>query len=62
MCYTIPTLTSARTIFTESINWGIAYDLPNTTFASQQLDKSKHVKQRRLRRDLYGKFELVMNS
>ncbi|GLV31718.1 uncharacterized protein CBL_07478 [Carabus blaptoides fortunei] len=62
MCFTVNTLSAAPTIFTESVNWGIAYDLPNETSTIQALFGSKHVHQRRSRRELYEKMELVMDS
>lgn len=56
------TLSVAPTIFTEGMNWGIAYDLPNETSTIQALSGSKYVHQRRSRRDLYEKMELAMDS
>lgn len=50
-------------IFTEGVNWGISYNLPND---SKQLTdimyKPKKLMQRRHRRELYSKLELIMNS
>lgn len=49
-------------VFTEAINWGISYDLPNDTSTIRQYLYPKHVMQRRHRRDLYQKMELIMDS
>lgn len=51
------------TIFVESINWGIAYDLPNDTAQFREYKKYLyHTMQRRHRRDLYNKMEILMES
>lgn len=47
-----------------AINWGLAYDLPNSTFILEQRDKKAHPKpivQRRQRRDLYQRLEVAMD-
>ncbi|XP_063908797.1 uncharacterized protein LOC135126671 isoform X1 [Zophobas morio] len=50
-------------IFTEGINWGISYELPNDTKTFKEfLDKPKEVVQRRHRRDLYDKIENIIKS
>lgn len=50
-------------IFTEGINWGISYDLPNDTKSFEEVfDKPKQVMQRRHRRDLYAKIENIIKS
>ncbi|RZB39315.1 uncharacterized protein BDFB_007605 [Asbolus verrucosus] len=50
-------------IFTEGVNWGIAYDLPNrTTFSEYFKDKPNYILRRRHRRDLYSKAEVIMDS
>lgn len=50
-------------IFTEGVNWGVAYDLPNrTTFREYFEDKSNYILRRRHRRDLYSKAEVIMDS
>jgi hypothetical protein len=50
-------------IFTEGVNWGISYELPNDTKQFKELlDKPKDVMQRRHRRQLYSKMETIMRS
>jgi hypothetical protein len=50
-------------IFTEGVNWGISYELPNDTKQFKELlDKPKEVMQRRHRRQLYSKMETIMRS
>lgn len=50
------------------LNWGIAYDLPNSTWVLEHAkgfgskdDNGAQIK-RRHRRDLYGKLETLMNG
>lgn len=53
------------TIWTEGLNWGIAYDLPNDTSVFKESKKyfaPKYLMQRRHRRELYNKMELIMDS
>lgn len=49
-------------IFTEAINWGIAYDLPNESSTIREILHPKHIMRRRNRRDLYQKMEVIMDS
>ncbi|XP_057665679.1 uncharacterized protein LOC130899627 [Diorhabda carinulata] len=49
-------------IFTESIAWGFAYDLPNDTKSIGSFLGPKFLAKRRHRRDLYGKMETIMES
>lgn len=52
------------TIWTEGLNWGISYDLPNDTSIFKEYKKylPKPMAQRRHRRDLYHKMEVIMDS
>ncbi|XP_031338119.1 uncharacterized protein LOC116167025 [Photinus pyralis] len=61
ICLTAQT-TLPEQIFTEAINWGIAYDLPNESSVLRQFLHPKHVMQRRNRRDLYRNMETIMDS
>ncbi|CAH1974898.1 unnamed protein product [Acanthoscelides obtectus] len=49
-------------IFTESIAWGLAYELPNDTRSLEELIGSKYMIKRRNRRDLYSKMETILDS
>ncbi|KAF5307135.1 hypothetical protein FQR65_LT07119 [Abscondita terminalis] len=49
-------------IFTEAINWGIAYDLPNESSILREFFYPQHEMQRRNRRDLYQNMEIIMDS
>ncbi|XP_053611532.1 uncharacterized protein LOC128675852 [Plodia interpunctella] len=61
-----PAPSSAPGTFTFGLNWGIAYELPNTTETLQFYHKKyrlkKPVAMRRNRRDLYQKVEVVLDS
>ncbi|XP_072938399.1 uncharacterized protein [Epargyreus clarus] len=50
--------------FTFGLNWGIAYELPNTTETARFYRKKyrKPVSQRRSRRELYEKLELILDN
>ncbi|XP_075979941.1 uncharacterized protein LOC142979066 [Anticarsia gemmatalis] len=52
--------------FSWGLNWGIAYELPNTTefiaLYSNARRYRQHVMQRKHRRDLYGKLESILNN
>nr|XP_022900459.1 uncharacterized protein LOC111413657 [Onthophagus taurus] len=61
ICMTAQTILPEQ-IFTEGLNWGISYELPNDTSSIKQFFKPKPVLQRRHRRDLYQKMEVIMNS
>uniref|UniRef100_A0A182IJC9 Uncharacterized protein n=2 Tax=Anopheles atroparvus TaxID=41427 RepID=A0A182IJC9_ANOAO len=46
-----------------ALNWGIAYNLPNQTVSFQkEMTEPKPMVQRRYRRDLYQKLEVIMDS
>ncbi|XP_052863501.1 uncharacterized protein LOC128270138 [Anopheles cruzii] len=46
-----------------ALNWGIAYNLPNQTISFvQEMAEPKPMVQRRNRRDLYQKLEVIMNN
>ncbi|XP_052890091.1 uncharacterized protein LOC128298378 [Anopheles moucheti] len=46
-----------------ALNWGIAYNLPNQTVSFQkEMAEPKPMVQRRFRRDLYQKLEVIMDS
>nr|XP_015839935.1 PREDICTED: uncharacterized protein LOC662629 [Tribolium castaneum] len=63
ICMTAQTGITPGEIFTEGINWGISYELPNDTKPFKELlDKPKEVMQRRHRRELYTKIETIMRS
>lgn len=50
-------------IFTEVLNFGINYDLPNKTgFEQLNLYPFKHSEARRSRSDMYRKVELLLNT
>ncbi|XP_072938400.1 uncharacterized protein [Epargyreus clarus] len=51
-------------IFTFGLNWGIAYELPNASETSSfyQRKFKKPVAQRRSRRDLYQKLEMILDK
>ncbi|KAK9694540.1 DM4/DM12 family [Popillia japonica] len=61
ICMTAQVLGPAN-IFTEGLNWGISYELPNDSSEFREYFFPKKVMQRRHRRDLYQKMELIMNS
>lgn len=49
-----------------AVNWGVAYDLPNYAWARKHADgfsnATKAVIQRRSRRDLYEKLEVMIDK
>ncbi|KAK9884182.1 hypothetical protein WA026_005136 [Henosepilachna vigintioctopunctata] len=49
-------------IFTEGVNWGMAYQLPNKTTYLDNLPLNKHVIKRRDRKMLYENVETIMNN
>ncbi|XP_028168034.1 uncharacterized protein LOC114358300 [Ostrinia furnacalis] len=63
-----PSPTTAAGTFTFGLNWGIAYELPNATetlayyHQKYRLKHQKAMTQRRNRRDLYGKLELILEN
>ncbi|XP_041980979.1 uncharacterized protein LOC121734434 [Aricia agestis] len=59
-----PAPSSSPGTFTFGLNWGIAYELPNNTETAAFYRKKirKPVAQRRSRRDLYEKLELIMDN
>lgn len=59
---TVQTGITPGEIFTEAINWGISYDLPNETKTIKDFIKPTNLMKRRYRRDLYSKMETIMNS
>ncbi|XP_028146417.1 uncharacterized protein LOC114339932 [Diabrotica virgifera virgifera] len=61
-CMTAQLWVNPRGIFTESIAWGLAYDLPNDTKSLSSFLGPKFLAKRRHRRDLYGKMETLMES
>ncbi|CAG4935767.1 unnamed protein product [Colias eurytheme] len=67
-CFTVgtlgqPAISSSPGIFTFGLNWGIAYELPNVTeTAYAYRRKKKPLMQRRSRRDLYEKLELIIDN
>ncbi|KAJ8921341.1 hypothetical protein NQ315_002956 [Exocentrus adspersus] len=63
VCMTAQTGVIPPGVFTESIAWGLAYELPdNVTDYKELYTSSKYLLKRRNRRDLYGKMETIMNS
>ncbi|XP_018574422.1 uncharacterized protein LOC108913357, partial [Anoplophora glabripennis] len=63
VCMTAQTGVIPPGIFTESIAWGLAYELPdNATDYKELYTSTKYLLKRRHRRDLYGKMETIMNS
>ncbi|CAG4940020.1 unnamed protein product [Parnassius apollo] len=59
-----PAPSSSPGTFTFGMNWGIAYELPNTTETARFYHKKyrKPVAQRRSRRELYEKIELILDN
>ncbi|CAH0399375.1 unnamed protein product [Chilo suppressalis] len=60
-----PSPTTAPGTFTLGMNWGIAYELPNATETLtlyHRKYKLKGIAQRRNRRDLYQKLELILEN
>ncbi|XP_066251442.1 uncharacterized protein [Euwallacea similis] len=53
-------ITDGASIFSEGINWGLVYDLPNDT--RPLLDAYKPAQKRRNRRELYNKIEDILDS
>lgn len=50
-------------IFAQLINFGINYDLPNRTgYELFNLAEPKQISQRRHRRELYNKVEIILNA
>ncbi|KAJ8934628.1 hypothetical protein NQ318_001676 [Aromia moschata] len=60
LCETVATILPFE-IYYEGINWGVAYDLPNVTSVRGYV-KNKHEKRRRHRRDLYIRFESIIDA
>lgn len=59
-----PAPASAPGTFTFGLNWGIAYELPNSTETSM-FYRHKHRKplaQRRSRREIYEKIEVILDK
>ncbi|KAL3273269.1 hypothetical protein HHI36_014723 [Cryptolaemus montrouzieri] len=57
------TIIPAGRIFTEGVNWGIAYELPNKKIFLENLkEKKKHIIRRRDRRNLYENVELILEN
>lgn len=60
-----PAPASAPGTFTFGLNWGIAYELPNSTETSMFYRSKKHKKplaQRRSRREIYEKIEVILDK
>lgn len=61
-----PSPSSSPGTFTWGLNWGIAYELPNATetaiFYRRNKGRRKPMQQRRSRRELYKKLELIMDK
>ena len=58
-----PAPATAPGTFTFGLNWGIAYELPNNTeTAVFYRRKKKPIAQRRNRRELYEKLEIIMDK
>ncbi|CAG9565946.1 unnamed protein product [Danaus chrysippus] len=59
-----PAPTSAPGTFTFGLNWGIAYELPNNTETALFYRSKKHksIAQRRSRRELYEKLEVILDN
>lgn len=53
-------ITDGAYIFSEGINWGLVYDLPNDT--KPFLDGYGAAQKRRNRRELYTKVEDILSS
>lgn len=51
-----------NSLYTEGINWGITYNLPNDTSTFKDIIKPKRAMQRRHRRELYKTLEVAMDS
>ncbi|XP_030752626.1 uncharacterized protein LOC115879779 [Sitophilus oryzae] len=49
-------------LFYEGVNWGISYDLPNATTVKEVFNSNKYALKRRQRRDLYNRFETVLEK
>ncbi|KAJ8979145.1 hypothetical protein NQ317_016765 [Molorchus minor] len=62
VCMTAQTGVIPPGIFTESIAWGLAYNLPDKPDDFKDILKYKHIAKRRQRRELYGKMETILNS
>ncbi|XP_073820079.1 uncharacterized protein [Musca autumnalis] len=66
ICMTTSVVGSPGNFLTSSLNWGVAYDLPSYAWARQHSNGfSKHPKalvQRRSRRDLYKKLEMIVDN
>ncbi|KAJ8934630.1 hypothetical protein NQ318_001678, partial [Aromia moschata] len=62
VCMTAQTGVIPPGVFSESIAWGLAYNLPDKPEDLKYVLKSKHILKRRQRRELYGKMETIMNS
>nr|CAH7717352.1 unnamed protein product [Callosobruchus chinensis] len=62
VCMTAQLWVQPPGIFTESIAWGLAYELPNDTQSFEDLIGSKHMIKRRNRRALYSKMETILDS
>ncbi|VVC97720.1 unnamed protein product, partial [Leptidea sinapis] len=58
-----PAPSSSPGTFTFGLNWGIAYELPNATETAYAFRrKKKPLVQRRSRRELYQKLELILDN
>ncbi|XP_022824758.1 uncharacterized protein LOC111355215 [Spodoptera litura] len=62
-----PAPSSSPGTFTFSLNWAIAYELPNVTeatiyFLQKKYYKRQHLQKRINRRELYGKLETILDN
>ncbi|XP_061400302.1 uncharacterized protein LOC133336026 [Musca vetustissima] len=66
ICMIIGVISKPTDFLTSSVNWGVAYDLPSFEWARQHSNgfsnKPKAVVQRRSRRDLYQKLEIIVDN
>ncbi|XP_065157094.1 uncharacterized protein [Atheta coriaria] len=63
ICMTSQAIIRPSEFITEGLNWGISYDLPNSSAILEDYKTpGGFVRRRRSRRDLYQKMELIMDS
>ncbi|XP_044759102.1 uncharacterized protein LOC123316891 [Coccinella septempunctata] len=62
LCMTQQVIIPAGSIFTEGVNWGISYQLPNKTTYLDNLKEKSHIVKRSERRDIYENLELIIEN
>ncbi|XP_045477513.1 uncharacterized protein LOC123682777 [Harmonia axyridis] len=61
-CMTQQVIIPAGSIFTEGVNWGISYQLPNKTTYLDNIKKKSHIIKRSERRSIYESIEQIIEN